>query len=51
MSTEEDAVEGNVLCMGGYRGSILRDAETKQMLWIPIKVRFSHATPGHARSR
>jgi hypothetical protein len=46
-----DAVEGNVLCMGGYRGSILRDAETKQMLWIPIKVRFSHATPGHARSR
>ncbi|PWN45528.1 hypothetical protein IE81DRAFT_194207 [Ceraceosorus guamensis] len=33
-----DNIEGNVVIMGGYRGSVLRDAETGQMLWIPIKV-------------
>lgn len=34
-----DNIEGNVVIMGGYRGSVLRDATTGQMLWIPIKVR------------
>ncbi|UZJ53016.1 hypothetical protein CBS101457_002336 [Exobasidium rhododendri] len=31
-------LEGNVVVMGGYRGSILRDAETHQMMWVPLKV-------------
>lgn len=29
---------GDLVIMGGYRGSILRDAETKRQLWVPIKV-------------
>ncbi|PWN21204.1 hypothetical protein BCV69DRAFT_312455 [Microstroma glucosiphilum] len=28
----------NVVILGGYRGSVLRDAKTHQMLWIPLKV-------------
>lgn len=28
----------NVVIMGGYRGSVLRDAQTKQMMWVPLKV-------------
>lgn len=32
-----DELEGDFLLMGGYRGSILRDAKTKRRLWIPIK--------------
>lgn len=28
----------NVVVLGGYRGSVLRDAKTHQMLWIPLKV-------------
>ncbi|KAJ9478732.1 hypothetical protein PHBOTO_002248 [Pseudozyma hubeiensis] len=31
-------LSGNVVIMGGYRGSVLRDAETSMMMWIPIKV-------------
>lgn len=31
---------GNVIQMGGYRGSILRDAKTNKRLWIPLKVGF-----------
>lgn len=31
-------LEGNVVVMGGYRGSILRDATTHQMIWVPLKV-------------
>ncbi|TKY86109.1 hypothetical protein EX895_004934 [Sporisorium graminicola] len=31
-------LSGNVVLMGGYRGSVLRDAETSMMMWIPIKV-------------
>ncbi|SPO44717.1 uncharacterized protein PSANT_02403 [Moesziomyces antarcticus] len=31
-------LSGNVVLMGGYRGSVLRDAETNMMMWIPIKV-------------
>lgn len=31
-------LSGNVVIMGGYRGSVLRDAETSMMMWIPIRV-------------
>lgn len=31
-------LEGNVVVLGGYRGSILRDAATHQMIWVPLKV-------------
>jgi hypothetical protein len=31
-------LKGNVVIMGGYRGSILRDSETHQMMWVPLKV-------------
>lgn len=31
-------LSGNVVIFGGYRGSVLRDAETNMMMWIPIKV-------------
>ncbi|KAK9463423.1 uncharacterized protein V1516DRAFT_667722 [Lipomyces oligophaga] len=31
-------LDGDVLIMGGYRGSILRDAHTGRRVWIPIKV-------------
>ncbi|KAK9469705.1 hypothetical protein V1512DRAFT_200525 [Lipomyces arxii] len=31
-------VDGDVVVMGGYRGSILRDAKTKRRVWIPMKV-------------
>lgn len=39
-SAETDGLEslsGNVLCLGGYRGSILRDTEGRR-LWLPLKV-------------
>ncbi|KAF2496823.1 hypothetical protein BU16DRAFT_342585 [Lophium mytilinum] len=29
---------GDVVILGGYRGSILRSADTKQQVWAPIKV-------------
>lgn len=32
-----DEMEGDLLLMGGYRGSILRDAQTGRRLWIPMK--------------
>ncbi|KAK9245415.1 hypothetical protein V1506DRAFT_538506 [Lipomyces tetrasporus] len=31
-------IDGDVVIMGGYRGSILRDAKTRRRVWIPIKV-------------
>jgi hypothetical protein len=31
----------NVLMLGGYRGSILRDANTGRRLWVPLKVGFN----------
>ncbi|GAA5862117.1 hypothetical protein JCM3774_006180 [Rhodotorula dairenensis] len=31
---------GNVVMLGGYRGSVLRDAKTHKRLWIPLKVGF-----------
>lgn len=33
-------IEGNIVFLGGYRGSILRDAQTKKRLWIPLKAGF-----------
>ncbi|KAN0065333.1 hypothetical protein ACQY0O_001169 [Thecaphora frezii] len=32
------SVTGNVVILGGYRGSVLRSTATDQRLWIPIKV-------------
>lgn len=34
-------VEGNFVILGGYRGSILRDAKTGKRVWIPIKAGFN----------
>ncbi|BGP58015.1 hypothetical protein JCM8202v2_005672 [Rhodotorula sphaerocarpa] len=31
---------GNVVMLGGYRGSVLRDAKSHKRLWIPLKVGF-----------
>ncbi|SOV09922.1 uncharacterized protein UDID_11328 [Ustilago sp. UG-2017a] len=31
-------LSGKVVMLGGYRGSVLRDAGTNMMMWIPIKV-------------
>ncbi|CAN6652447.1 hypothetical protein TRVA0_026S00166 [Trichomonascus vanleenenianus] len=31
-------IEGHVVIMGGYRGSILRDRQSQRRVWIPIKV-------------
>lgn len=36
---------GNVVVMGGYRGSILRDAKTGKRLWIPLRVGFGLRKP------
>lgn len=37
-----DKLEGlNVLMLGGYRGSILRDANTGRRLWAPLRVGFN----------
>ncbi|CUM68240.1 uncharacterized protein PRCAT00005961001 [Priceomyces carsonii] len=35
-----DDIDGNIVIMGGYRGSILRDAKTHKRVWIPIKAGF-----------
>lgn len=32
-----DELEGDLVILGGYRGSILRDCNTKKRVWIPIK--------------
>ncbi|KAK9473237.1 uncharacterized protein V1510DRAFT_415480 [Dipodascopsis tothii] len=32
------AMAGDVVILGGYRGSILRDAHSRRRVWIPIKV-------------
>lgn len=37
MNSIWDEIEGDFIVMGGYRGSILRDAHTHKRLWIPIK--------------
>ncbi|KAI5957107.1 hypothetical protein KGF54_000035 [Candida jiufengensis] len=35
-----DRIDGNIVIMGGYRGSILRDTKTKKRIWIPLKAGF-----------
>lgn len=34
-------IDGNIIVMGGYRGSILRDAKTGKRVWIPLKAGFN----------
>ncbi|CAI5756076.1 unnamed protein product [Candida verbasci] len=36
-----ERIEGNIVIMGGYRGSILRDSKTHKRVWIPIKAGFN----------
>ena len=31
-----DELDGDVIVLGGYRGSILRDSKTKRRTWIPV---------------
>jgi hypothetical protein len=31
-----DEIDGDVIILGGYRGSILRDSKTKRSNWIPV---------------
>src|SRR5690606_19163809 len=33
-----DTVTGDIVVLGGYRGSVLRDAGSKRRVWIPLKV-------------
>ncbi|GAA6036230.1 hypothetical protein JCM8097_006847 [Rhodosporidiobolus ruineniae] len=35
-----DTLYGNVIMMGGYRGSVLREAKSRRRVWIPLKVGF-----------
>ncbi|GAA5867660.1 hypothetical protein JCM8547_001334 [Rhodosporidiobolus lusitaniae] len=42
-SSSEDPFEnlyGPVIMLGGYRGSVLREASTNKRLWIPLRVGF-----------
>ncbi|CEP64381.1 uncharacterized protein LALA0_S11e02784g [Lachancea lanzarotensis] len=41
METIWDELEGNVVFLGGYRGSILRDSNTKRRIWLPIRAGFN----------
>lgn len=36
-----DRIDGNIVIMGGYRGSILRDTKTRKRVWIPLKAGFN----------
>ncbi|KAI8628596.1 hypothetical protein F5Y19DRAFT_106999 [Xylariaceae sp. FL1651] len=33
-----ESLTGDVVIMGGYRGSILRSTESKRQIWVPVKV-------------
>ena len=33
-----ESLVGDIVIMGGYRGSILRSAKTKRQVWVPVKV-------------
>ncbi|CAK9437404.1 uncharacterized protein LODBEIA_P17820 [Lodderomyces beijingensis] len=35
-----ERIDGNIVILGGYRGSILRDSKTKKRVWIPLKAGF-----------
>ncbi|EDO19066.1 hypothetical protein Kpol_2000p31 [Vanderwaltozyma polyspora DSM 70294] len=37
LETIYDELEGDIIIMGGYRGSVLRDSLTGKRLWIPLK--------------
>lgn len=32
---------GNIVILGGYRGSVLRDAKTHKRIWVPFKAGFN----------
>lgn len=34
-------IDGPIVVMGGYRGLILRDAESRKRVWIPLKAGFN----------
>lgn len=36
-----DELDGDVVILGGYRGSILRDARTHKRVWIPLRAGFN----------
>lgn len=36
-----DELDGDFVILGGYRGSILRNTQTKKRVWIPIKAGFN----------
>ncbi|KAK4695478.1 hypothetical protein P7C70_g8544, partial [Phenoliferia sp. Uapishka_3] len=38
-------LSGNVVVLGGYRGSILREAKTGKRIWIPLRVGFGLRKP------
>lgn len=40
-----DRLTGNVVMLGGYRGSILRDAKTGKRLWFSLKIAFGVHKP------
>ncbi|KAI0430482.1 hypothetical protein F5Y09DRAFT_307619 [Xylaria sp. FL1042] len=33
-----ESLTGDIVVMGGYRGSILRSARTKRQVWVPVKL-------------
>lgn len=33
-----DSLVGDIVIMGGYRGSVLRSTKTKRQVWVPVKV-------------
>ena len=33
-----ESLVGDIVIMGGYRGSILRSTKTKRQMWVPVKV-------------
>ncbi|SCU95892.1 LAFA_0G02982g1_1 [Lachancea sp. 'fantastica'] len=36
-----DELDGDIVFLGGYRGSILRDCNTKRRIWLPIRAGFN----------
>ncbi|CCH42170.1 hypothetical protein BN7_1714 [Wickerhamomyces ciferrii] len=41
LDTIWDDIDGDVVVIGGYRGSILRDARTHKRVWIPLRAGFN----------
>ncbi|CCD24363.1 uncharacterized protein NDAI_0D00490 [Naumovozyma dairenensis CBS 421] len=44
LSSIWNELEGDIVILGGYRGSILRDAHTGKRIWVPIKAGFNMIT-------